>query len=70
MFRRCPEAFHNNYNCINHIGVIYSQYPFGDSLGKKPTWYRNQPANLQCKSTDWFLYDMSQQQRCFRTGVS
>ena len=22
MFRRCPKAFHNNYNCINHIGVI------------------------------------------------
>ena len=19
MFRRCPKAFHNNYNCINHI---------------------------------------------------
>ena len=29
MFRRCPKAFHNNYNRINHIGVIYSQYPFG-----------------------------------------
>ena len=53
MFRRCPKAFHNNYNCINHIGVIYSQYPFGDTLSKKPASYRNRPTNLQCKSTDW-----------------
>ena len=22
MFRGYPKAFHNNYNCINHIGVI------------------------------------------------
>ena len=35
MFKRCPKVFHNNYNCINHIGVIYSQYPFGDTLSKK-----------------------------------
>ena len=40
MFRRCPKAFHNNYNCINHIGVIYSQYPFGDTCSKKPAPYR------------------------------
>ena len=42
MFRRCPKAFHNNYNCINHIGVIYSQYPFGDTLSKKPASCPNQ----------------------------
>ena len=68
MFRRCPKAFHNNYNCINHIGVIYSLYPFGDTLSKKPVSYRNQPTNLQCKSTDWFLYDTSPHQRWIHTG--
>ena len=35
MFRRCPKTFHNNCNCINHIGVIYSQYPFGDTFSKR-----------------------------------
>ena len=35
-FRRCPKASHSNYNCINCIGVRYSQYPFGDTHGKKP----------------------------------
>ena len=59
MFRRCPKAFHNNYNCVNHIGVIYDQYPFGDILGKKPASYTNQPTNLQSKSADWFLYNTS-----------
>ena len=62
MFRRWPKVFHNNYNCINHTGVIYSQYLFGDTFGKKPT-------NLQCKSTDWLLYDMSPHQRYLRTGL-
>ena len=33
MFRGCLRAFHNNYNCINHKGVIYRQNPFGDILG-------------------------------------
>ena len=71
MFRRRPNAFHNNYNCINHIGIIYSQYPFGDiSLSKKPASYRNQPTNLLCKSTDWFLYDTSPHQKCRHTGPS
>ena len=37
MFRGCPKAFHNNYNCINHIGVIYP-YLFGDTLSKTPFW--------------------------------
>ena len=55
---------------INHIGVIYSQYPFGDTLSKKPASYRNQPTNLQCKSNDWFLYDTSPYQRCLCTGPS
>ena len=32
MLRRCPKALHDNCNSINHIGVIYSQYPFGDTL--------------------------------------
>ena len=32
MFRRCPKVFQNNYNCINHIGVTYGQYPFKDIL--------------------------------------
>ena len=36
MFRRCPKVFHNNYNCIKLIGVIDNQYPFGDTLSKKP----------------------------------
>ena len=70
MFRRCPKAFHNNYNCINHIGVIYSQYPFGDTLSKKPVSYRNQPTNLQCKSSDWFLCDTSPHQTYLCTGPS
>ena len=68
MFRRCPKAFHNNCNCIKHIGVIYNQYPFGDTLSKKPESYRNQPTNMQYKSTEWFLYDTSPHQRCFHTG--
>ena len=55
MFRRCPKAFPNNYNCINHIGVIYSQYIFRDTLGNKPASYRNQQTNLQCKSTGGFF---------------
>ena len=45
-FRRCPKAFHSNCNCINETGVLYSQYLFRDTLGKKPTSYRNQPSNL------------------------
>ena len=70
MFRRCPKAFHNNYSCINHIGVICSQYSFEDTLSKKPASYRNQPTNLQCKYTDWFLYDTNPHQRCLHTGPS
>ena len=62
--------FDNNYNCINHIGDFYSQYPFGDTVGKKPASYRNQPNNLQCKSTYWFLYDTSPHQRCLRKDHS
>ena len=69
-FRRCPKAFHNNYNCINHIGTLHSQYPFGDTLGKKPVSYRNQPTSLQCKSTDWFLYDARPHQSCLQTDLS
>ena len=46
----------------------YSQYPFRDTLSKKPLSYRNEPTNLQCKSTDWFLYDTSPNQRCLHTG--
>ena len=41
MFRRCHKAFYNNYDCINHIGVIYRQYPFRDNLNKKPASCRN-----------------------------
>ena len=59
MFRRYPKAFDNNYNCINHIGVIYSQYPLGDTLSKKSASYRNHPTNLQCKYTDWFIYEFN-----------
>ena len=44
---------------LYHIGVIYSQYIFRDTLGNKPASYRNQQTNLQRKSTGWFLYDMS-----------
>ena len=47
--------FHNSYNCINHVGVLCSQCPFGDPVGKKPASYRNQTTNLQFKSTYWFL---------------
>ena len=35
MFRRCLETFHNNCNFINHIGVIYSQYPFADTSARE-----------------------------------
>ena len=68
MFRRCSKAFHNSYNCINHIGVIYSQYPFKETCSKKPASYRNQPVNLQCKSTDWFLHDTSPYQSLYGAG--
>ena len=38
MFRRCPKAFHNNYNCINHIGVIYIYMSFiANILSETPT---------------------------------
>ena len=70
MFRRCLKAFHNNDNCINHIGVIYSQYPFGDTLSKKPVSHRNQSTHLQCKPFDWFLCDMSPHQTYLCTGPS
>ena len=70
MFRRCPKAFHNNCNCINPIDVIYSQYPFKDTLSKKPASYRNQPTYFQCKSSDWFLYETSPHQECLCTGPS
>ena len=42
MFRRCSKTFHNNYNCINHTCVIFSQYPFRDTISKKPVSHRNQ----------------------------
>ena len=46
MFRRCPKAFHNNYNCINHTGVIIANILSEAPSARNHHIHRNHPTNL------------------------